>query len=317
MLAAAAMPLGISALAGDLNLAEDSLPQDLLKVDGENKLKICAFSKNFQWMEPYDMAELAASIGFDGIDLTVRPNGHVLPERVAEDLPKAVRAIEKAGLKVIMLTTVINDANGQHTESILRTAASLGIRYYRTDWYHYDTSMEISASLDLIKKRLHALANINRKYQLHGAYQNHAGNYFGASVWDLWLAIRDLDPEYLGCQYDIRHATVEATGSWEAPLQLMKPFIKSIAVKDFNWVKQNNKWQANSVPLGEGIVDYMKYLDKIKQYRFNGPVSLHCEFPLGGAEEGAKQLTISKESFTKAVKKDLVTLKGWLAESGM
>ena len=45
-------------------------------------LKIHIFSKHLQFLIYKDMAEAAAEMGFDGIDLTVRPNGHVLPERV-------------------------------------------------------------------------------------------------------------------------------------------------------------------------------------------------------------------------------------------
>jgi sugar phosphate isomerase/epimerase len=317
MLAAGAMPFGFGARGNDAGAGKVSMQHETGTADAKTKLKICAFSKNFQWLEPYEMAVLAASIGFDGIDLTVRPNGHVLPERAAEDLPKAVAAVEKAGLKVYMITTTINDAKEKNTEAILKTASALGIRYYRTDWFHYDAKMEIHANLAMIKEKLSGLAAINRQYNMHGAYQNHTGNYFGASIWDLWMGIKELDPAYLGCQYDIRHAMVEATSSWEAPLQVIQPYIKTIAVKDFNWVKQNNKWQANTVPLGEGIVDYKTYLDKIKEYKFNGPISLHCEFPLGGAEDGAKQLTISKDSFMQAVKKELSTLKGWLEEKGL
>ena len=40
-----------------------------------------------------EMSKVVAEMGFDGVDLTVRPQGHVLPERVEADLPKAVEAI--------------------------------------------------------------------------------------------------------------------------------------------------------------------------------------------------------------------------------
>jgi hypothetical protein len=33
------------------------------------------------------MAKAATEIGFDGVDLTVRPKGHVLPDNVEKDLP--------------------------------------------------------------------------------------------------------------------------------------------------------------------------------------------------------------------------------------
>ena len=58
------------------------------------------FSKMFQspvTKSVDELCELMAKAGFDGIQWTVRPKGHVLPERVAEDLPKVVAAAKKQG----------------------------------------------------------------------------------------------------------------------------------------------------------------------------------------------------------------------------
>src|SRR5687768_2204111 len=67
----------------------------ILNRSTESSLKVHIFSKHLQFLNLKDMAEAAASIGFDGIDLTVRPNGHILPERVQSDLPLAVEAMRK------------------------------------------------------------------------------------------------------------------------------------------------------------------------------------------------------------------------------
>src|SRR5688500_19517193 len=73
-------------------------------------LKIHIFSKHLQFLNYHDMAEAAAEMGFDGVDVTVRPKGHVLPERVENDLPKAVEAIRKVGFVPLMMTTAVQDA---------------------------------------------------------------------------------------------------------------------------------------------------------------------------------------------------------------
>src|SRR5687767_15376832 len=76
----------------------------------DKSLKIYIFSKHLQFLNYQDMAEAAAEMGFDGIDLTVRPNGHVLPARVEQDLPKAVEAMRKMGFAPLMMTTTVEDA---------------------------------------------------------------------------------------------------------------------------------------------------------------------------------------------------------------
>src|SRR3954451_14258395 len=100
-------------------------------------LKVHIFSKHLQFLNFTDMAEAAAKMGFDGIDLTVRPAGHVLPERVDTDLPKAVEAMRNAGLAPVMMTTAIEDAGNALDKRVLEAAAKQGIQFYRMNWYAY------------------------------------------------------------------------------------------------------------------------------------------------------------------------------------
>ncbi|SDP19631.1 Sugar phosphate isomerase/epimerase [Mucilaginibacter sp. OK268] len=316
-LAAAGMPLGLNALGKISSVPLAFKDQHGVGDPAAEKIKVSIFSKHLHWLNYTDMAALAAEIGFDGVDLTVRPDGHVLPENVTADLPKAVAAVEKAGLKVYSIVTNIKQPDEKYAVDILKAASALGIKYYRTAWFNYDKALTIPANLQAISKQLAGLAALNKQYHMHGAYQNHSGDLFGASVWDLWLALKDLDPASIGCQYDIRHATTEGADTWATSIQPLVPYIKTTNVKDFYWEKKAGKWQVKSVPLGEGMVDFKKYFEVIKQHSIGGPLSLHCEYELGGAQDGAKQLTISKQQFTRAVQKDLSTLREWLKDNAL
>src|SRR4029453_7939620 len=70
----------------------------------------CLFSKHLPDLGWSDLGNAVKDAGFDGIDLTVRTGGHVLPERAAEDLPRAIEAITAHGLKVPMVTTELTSA---------------------------------------------------------------------------------------------------------------------------------------------------------------------------------------------------------------
>ena len=63
--------------------------------------KVClhTFSKPLQWLGYDALAESLAQAGFCGIDLSVRAKGHVEPEKVEQDLPRAVEAARKQGIK--------------------------------------------------------------------------------------------------------------------------------------------------------------------------------------------------------------------------
>ena len=61
---------------------------------------ICFFSKHLHNLGYDELGRTVKDAGFSGVDLTVRKGGHVLPERVREDLPRAGNAIRSHGLQV-------------------------------------------------------------------------------------------------------------------------------------------------------------------------------------------------------------------------
>ncbi len=284
----------------------------------KSKFKICIFSKHLQWLDYKGMAQTAAELGFDGIDLTVRKKGHVLPERVEDDLPKAVEAIKNAGIEPLMMATDINDPDDPNTEKILKTASALGIKYYRLGKYKYSDNKSIASTLSEAKPMIRGLAAMNKHFNIHGSYQNHAGSsYVGAPLWDLWELIAELDPKYMGCQFDIRHATVEGGMTWPLNLRLIAEHINTLAIKDFLWRQVDGKWRTVNCPLGEGQVDYDAFLQFLKERSVACPVSIHYEYDLGGANHGATKLTIGKEKLFEAIRADLTFLRARLRKNGL
>ncbi|UCH10617.1 MAG: sugar phosphate isomerase/epimerase [Fidelibacterota bacterium] len=282
-----------------------------------NKMPICVFSKHLQFLDYDAMAATAAEIGFDGVDLTVRPGGHVLPENVERDLPRAVEAVHKAGLDAPMMTTKITGPDDPFAKPILKTASQLGIRYYRMGYLSYKDDLGVARSLESYKPLLQELAALNKRHGLHGAYQNHSGPRVGGPVWDVWLLIKDLDPRWLGCQYDIRHAVVEGGTSWPLALELLSSHIKTTAIKDFRWVKTGGAWEILNCPLGEGMVDFKAYLQLVKEYRIEGPISMHFEYPMPSESEETLSLEQQRQKTVAVMKKDLERLRAMLKEAGL
>ena len=270
-----------------------------------DKLHVSIFSKHLQFLDYQEMAKAAADIGFDGVDLTVRPNGHVLPERVEQDLPKAIEAIGDAGFEPLMMTTAVDDAMDPVDQTLLQTAAQLGIKYYRMNWFRYPKDVTIPEALTGFQKQLKALGKLNSDLGLVGCYQNHSGIMVGASIHELYDIIKQSQRQSMGIQYDIRHATVEGGKSWETGLRLVEQRIKTIVLKDFRWEEKDGAWDAINVPMGEGMVDFKKYFGLLKKYQINVPVSLHFEYPLGDAEHGAREISIKPDQVYSAMRRDL------------
>lgn len=304
-----------SSLAMSAALSVSGLPKATALPAITNDRTICIFSKHLQWLPMSEAAQVAAELGFDGLDLTVRRGGHVDPERVETELPKAFEAIQKVGLKVPMIATDVIDPDDPLSEIVLKTAGKLGIKHYRTAYLKYNADSDVMTDLARYAKQMKKLAALNQEHGIQGAYQNHAGTNVGSAVWDLRILLQDVDPRWLGVQYDIKHAVAEGGMSWVNGLDVLRPHINCFDIKDFIWAKKDGQWRHELVPLGEGMVDYKTYLSLLKKYNLSGPMSIHYEYPLGGAEHGKKELATSREKTLIAMKRDLDTLRTMLAEA--
>jgi hypothetical protein len=55
-----------------------------LAAQNSKRIQICFFSKHLPELNYSQLAQWLKDAGFDGAHLTVRPGGHVLPERAAQ-----------------------------------------------------------------------------------------------------------------------------------------------------------------------------------------------------------------------------------------
>lgn len=277
--------------------------------NSEAPLEVHMFSKQLQFLDYKNAGQVASELGFSGLDLTVRPGGHVEPKSVKKDLARAVSEIEKGGSSCKLMTTSIESVNNVLDVDVLNAASELGIKYYRTNWYKYFKDKTIPESISFYQEELRKLGVLNEELGLIGCYQNHSGTKVGASFWEIYEILKKVNPEYFGTQYDIRHAMVEGGYSWVNGLELLRSQMKVIVLKDFKWAKINGKWKVINVPIGEGMVDFDKYFKLLKEYKLNPPVSLHLEYDLGGAEHGDRSIKVDPKVVFDAMKKDLTRVQ--------
>jgi sugar phosphate isomerase/epimerase len=295
--------------ATGLWLGSDAARADEPATAKPRKLKVAIFSKHLQFLQGDKLGAAAAAIGFDGIDITVRKGGHVLPERVRQDLPPLVAAIRRHGLEVPMITAEIVDADTPHAEDILRAMSDLGIRYYRWGGFSYAAREPFPAQLERFRSRTAKLAALNARYRACAMYHTHSGRDVGAPIWDLYIILKDLDPSAVGINFDVAHATIEGgLGGWIDSFRIAQPYLRGIAVKDFVWSKSaKGDWQPQWTPVGEGMVHFQQFFSMVADARFDGPVQIHFEYPLSDVPEQVYE----------AMKRDLGTLRGYLAQAGL
>jgi L-ribulose-5-phosphate 3-epimerase UlaE len=102
---------------------------------------------------------------------------------------------------------------------------------------------------------------------------------------------------------------VEGPESWPYALEVLAPYINSLDIKDFTWESGETGPVLSNVPLGKGMVPFDEYFRLLKSLSIVADVSLHLEYPLGGAENGSKTIDIPEGLFRVQVQTDLDYLK--------
>ena len=100
-------------------------------------------------------------------------------------------------------------------------------------------------------------------------------------MWDVWEAIRDLDPKWVGLEYDPMHAFFETNLSWSHGLELVADRIGAVCLKDFHYQlsKKNPKDHAKFMcAAGEGIVPWKEVKRLLDMHNVKAPFAVHFEY---------------------------------------
>jgi sugar phosphate isomerase/epimerase len=278
------------------------------------------YSISLQWASYEEAADTAANAGWPAIGWTVRGGGHVLPENVRRDLPKAVAAAKKSGLHVPIIITPVRDSDYEYAEAYLDTMSKLGLRYYQAPPFgQYDYTKDLQPQIDLWKPRVEKLAKLNEKYGTTAVYhmEGGAGN-IGGGGWDLWLAVKDFDTKYVGMDMDLGHGTMKGGPEvWEL-FRFAHKNILSVASKDIRWAKKTDipqgprrsdpstdwPWTADYVVPGTGMVNFKAAFEYMKSIGFSGSFLHYSEYFVNvpGRQE---PVSLLRPNVPKDVPKDL------------
>ena len=249
--------------------------------------KFYVFSKMFQppvTKSAEELCELMKGAGYDGIQWTVRKNGHVAPENVAVDLPRVCKIAESFGLECRTICTDIKPGDAT-AETVMEVAADCGITMQRPAYFFYDEKTEsFVQSMDRIRCGFDWLAALSERTGVKATYQNHSSwgpSVFGGLVWDVYECIRDIDPALIGVEYDPMHAFFETNLSWTHGLDLIAPWISSVDLKDFHYrldPKNQKMMKKAMVAAGEGIVPWQETKRLLDLHGVNPLYIVHFEY---------------------------------------
>jgi len=223
-------------------------------------------------------------MGIDGLDLTVRPGGHIEPKDVAVELPLAAKAARKAGIDIIQLTTSIT-ADDRQARRILTTAAEVGVRRIKLGYFRYREFGTLGKQVIATRKQIGQVVRLASRYRVLPCIHVHSGPFIPSGGPMAYELIRDFAPSEVGAYVDPLHMTLEGgRDGWRQGLDLLAPWIALCSVKNFAWERTTRdrkgqmRWRTLTVPPADGVCPLPDFVSALKKLGYVGPYSLHSEY---------------------------------------
>lgn len=236
-----------------------------------DSIKFTVFTK--PWKTP--LAELGTHIsrlGFDGIELPVRPGYQVEPENV-EQLPQAAKQLADYGLRIYTIAGPTDErtiaACGEAGVPTIRICVGVGEEGY--------LATEVK-----VQKELDALVPALDEHGVQIGIQNHCDNCVPNALGTLRL-IERFDPKHIGAVWDVAHCALDGEIP-EIAIDVLWSHLCMVNLKNALWQRTNGpeaeyaKWQSYWTSGRHGLASWPRVAELLKARYWKGVVCLTAEY---------------------------------------
>jgi len=242
------------------------------------------FSKFLVPLSIKEMGNQIKEMGFDGVDLPVRPGSQITHETAAKELPKAVKALNKIGLSVPSIVTGLKRGDEPHADEVLAAAAESGVKMLRTASWSYRPGDDYWANMEQARKDLASLESLCEKHGVKANMQIHSGGCLNCNCAGTAIMLKDRNPKWIGLQIDPGHLAISGE-DYDMSFAMTGEYLHSVNVKSPRYYPisdQNGqfRWKIIWTPLAEGLVPWEHIMQILKDRDYDGPLSIHGEYPV-------------------------------------
>lgn len=219
------------------------------------------------------LGEKMRSIGFDAVELPVRPGFQVTPETVRQALPAAVRAFSAVDVRVASI------ASGTG-EEVFAACADAGIGVIRIMVPVLPAGYQ--ATLDETRRRLDVLSERAERYGVRVGIQPHYDDFVADST-GLFYLLQDYEPARIGAIWDVAHDAL-ARKRPEHGLELLWPWLLIANLKSAAYARLGDDdrgdpvWEPVFTDARSGMAQWGRAIDYLRRRRYGGTICLTAEY---------------------------------------
>ena len=239
--------------------------------------ELALFVKPWKSLPLRQLARHVRSLGFDLIELPVRPGFQVEPETIERDLPAAVTLLAEEGVRVLNLTADI----ALRDERLYSACAAAGIGMNRVMFRQGDCDYWTAEAE--ARRQLEAALPFCERYGLQIGIQNHSRRFVPVNEMGLFHLLKDYDPRYIAAVWDPAHNALEGMDC-DAALDILAPYLCVVNLKNAYWrclsgpEAEVAKWQIYWTSGAQGRASWSRVIDKLRAIDYRGPLCFSAEY---------------------------------------
>jgi len=225
------------------------------------------------WKMPLsELGEFVARLGFDAIELPVRPGYQVDPESVRQ-LPMAARQLAESGVRIASVAGPTDErtaiACAEAGVPVIRTMVQTGPKGY------WSSVAEAQATLDALLPAL-------EKCEVTVGVQNHCG-WFVSNASGLRQLLEKYDPRYVGAVWDAAHNALGGEEP-ELALEIVWPHLCMVNLKNAYWQRLRGpeaeyaEWRPYWTSGRQGLACWPRVVAELKRRGYQGVMCLTAEY---------------------------------------
>ena len=226
------------------------------------------------WKTPLpELGKFVATMGFDGVELPVRPGYQVEPEHITRDLPGAAEMLAEHGIRIASVATL-------PTPAAIAVCARLGIPVIRVmaeigaDGYR--------ASEARVQREYAALVPLLRDAGVRLGVQNHSGRYV-SNASGLRRLLLPFDPAHIGAVWDAAHNALNGEEP-DLALDIIWPHLLMVNLKNAFWRRVTGPeaadvvWYPYWTSGRQGLASWPRVAAILRERGYQGVICLPAEY---------------------------------------
>lgn len=239
--------------------------------------ELAVFTKPWKALPLPQLARHIQSLGFDLIELPVRPGFQVEPAHIEQDLPSAVQLLGEHGIRVLNVTADLP----LDDERLYSACAQAGIGMNRVMFWQRDRDYWTAEAE--VRRQLDAALPFCEKYDFQIGIQNHSGRFVPVNEMGMHHLVKDYDPRYVAAVWDPAHNALEGMNSNSA-LDVLAAQLCVVNLKNAYWRRVSGpeaavaEWKIYWTSGAQGRASWPRVIAKLKAMGYEGPICFSAEY---------------------------------------